>query len=315
MELDNRLLLPLLAVRMLGGRSVPEDDAALKELKKSLAEVVAKGWVQKQTVKLADPTKLTKKGAPSTKSQKVVHLTEEGEKVLREAAHPETLAATSAGVVVGLRESLEADRQALREQVIAALSPKEDNKLRQELSKLSKAVEGLAEKVEKLESLVADPGSADHLLARIDQAFAALSTRVDGTLKVFPATSPPVHPPRPAHVSPPPAAVREPVSGEHETAESATPQSVRTVLHNAYERLCHFREFEDGLVELPRLYHEARKKLPGLTVEEFHRELDDLWSKRDVELHIINEVQRASEPEKGIRRDDYLYYYVYWNRP
>jgi hypothetical protein len=302
MELDNRLLVPLLVVRMLGGRSVPEDAPALKEVKKSLAEVVTKGWVQKETLKILDPSKPTKKGKPSTKTRKVVHLTEEGEKVLREAARPEDLAATSVGVLAGLRESLEADRQSLRAQVEAALAPKEDGKLRQELNKLTKTVEGLAAKVGKLESLIPGPADADKLLGQIEHAFAAMVARLESALDLRSATAMPTRPTAPAPAPP-------------QQAETAAPQSLRTVLHDAYERLCHYREFQDGLVELPRLYHEARKKLPGLTVQEFHRELDDLWSRREVELHILNEVERASEPDKGIRRDDYLYYYVYWVRP
>ncbi len=304
--------MPLLAVRMLGGRSVPEDDPALKEVKKSLAEAVAEGWVRRETVKVPDPSKPAKRGKPATKNRKVVHLTEDGERVLRQAARPEDLATTSAGVIAGLREGLEADRQALRGRAEAALASAGDGELAAEFGRLSKAVEGLAAKVERLESLVAGARAARDLPAQIDLAFAAMLARLESALGGLP---PGAEPPTPAPSHPAGEA-----GGKGPARLTAGPEPpggrrLRDVLHAAYERLCHFREFEDGMVELPRLFHEARKKLPGLTVEEFHRELDELWSGREVSLHILNEVGRASEPDKALRRDDALYYYVFWNRP
>jgi hypothetical protein len=68
------------------------------------------------------------------------------------------------------------------------------------------------------------------------------------------------------------------------------------------------------MVDLPRLYHEARRARPDLTVADFHRELQALEGKRVLELHIRNEVHDAPEPDKGIRRNDKLYYFVYWPR-
>jgi hypothetical protein len=69
------------------------------------------------------------------------------------------------------------------------------------------------------------------------------------------------------------------------------------------------------MVELPRLYHEAKRARPELTVDQFHRELLDLESQRSLDLHIRNEVRDAPEPDKGIWRNDKLYYYVFWSPP
>jgi len=70
-------------------------------------------------------------------------------------------------------------------------------------------------------------------------------------------------------------------------------------LHQAYEKLRWNVEYRDGLVELPHLYHEVQKTLPRLTVAEFHRKLLELWETRRIELHILNEVRTAAEPEEG----------------
>jgi hypothetical protein len=301
-------LLPLLAVRLLGSQSVPADAAPLKELKKSVDRAKKDGLLREETVKVPDPNKPPKKMKPATKNQKVVSLTEEGESRLRTAAHPEALAVTASGTLADLRRSLEADRQALLGQLREAVTPggpvKEEPKLKQELAKIAKAVADLAGKVQRLEAL-AHAASPNKALEQIEHGFAAMMARLDSALKTLPA---PRQPPQSGPPAPRPEAAAIPAA---ETPVGA----LHTVLQDAYERLCHFREFQDGLVELPRLYHEAQKKLPALTVEEFHRELDGLWSRREVEMHILNEVQRASEPDKGIRRDDSLYYFVYWNRP
>ena len=86
-----------------------------------------------------------------------------------------------------------------------------------------------------------------------------------------------------------------------------------TVLKDTYELLCLFEEFRrDKIVELPSMYHETKKKLPSLTVAEFHSELMKLWDERQLELKILNEVTLAKEPALGIEMNDALYYYVMW---
>jgi hypothetical protein len=100
---------------------------------------------------------------------------------------------------------------------------------------------------------------------------------------------------------------------------SPTPQTLtgnlESALRQAYEKLRLNIEYRDGLVELPHLYHELRKTLPGLTVAEYHRQLMELWNARRIELHILNEVRSAREPDKGITRNDQLYYYLLWKTP
>jgi hypothetical protein len=95
-------------------------------------------------------------------------------------------------------------------------------------------------------------------------------------------------------------------------AQELTSEQVRTALHQAYDHLCLFVEFRDRLVEIPRLYHEAIKRLPGLSVQRFHRELEALSGERKVELHKLNEVHTAKERNLAIEKDDRLYYYVLW---
>jgi hypothetical protein len=91
-----------------------------------------------------------------------------------------------------------------------------------------------------------------------------------------------------------------------------TAEQLRAVLRQAYDHLCLFAEFRDKMVEIPRLYHEAAQRLPGLSVERFHRELEALSAERKVELHKLNEVHTAKERQLAIEKDDRLYYYAYW---
>jgi hypothetical protein len=109
------------------------------------------------------------------------------------------------------------------------------------------------------------------------------------------------HQPPPAVVPPHPARPPE-----------LTPERVRDGLKAAYEELCLDVEFQDRLVEVPRLYHEAVKALPGLTVEQFHREMGHLQRSDVIELQMLNEVQRAKEPHLAIRHGDRLLYFVIW---
>jgi hypothetical protein len=95
-------------------------------------------------------------------------------------------------------------------------------------------------------------------------------------------------------------------------AEPPATEQVRTTLRQAYDELCLYVEFRDKLVEIPRLYHETVRRLPGLSVERFHRELEALSNERKVELHKLNEVHLAKERDLAIEKDDRLYYYLYW---
>jgi hypothetical protein len=119
--------------------------------------------------------------------------------------------------------------------------------------------------------------------------------------------APPAAVPTPAPVPRPPTPPPGPPRAEPVTAEQ-----VRTALRQAYDELCLYVEFRDKLVEMPRLYHEAVRRLPGLSVERFHRELEALSNERKLELHKLNEVHLAKERNLAIEKDERLYYYVYW---
>jgi hypothetical protein len=96
---------------------------------------------------------------------------------------------------------------------------------------------------------------------------------------------------------------------------TTTAETIRTALRQAYDRLCCFREFQNGLVELPRLYDETARAVPSLTLDNFRREVESLWEEKKAELHILNEVREATEPHKAIQRDNKLYYFMYWRTP
>jgi hypothetical protein len=206
-----------------------------------------------------------------------------------------------------VRQNLEADRRRLREEVVAALAPKGKAKgegsLAKELGDLSRAVAGLAAKIQKLEAKL-QGGADEQVLGKIDDAFARMTARLDRALPGQGPSAPPRKEEKPAAKAEAPS----------RPAAPSTPVSLRTVLRDAYDKLRCFREFQDGLVEIPRLYHEARRAIPNLSVAAFHQELQALWSRREVQLHVLNEVQSASEPDKGIRHNDMLYYYLYWTQ-
>lgn len=91
-----------------------------------------------------------------------------------------------------------------------------------------------------------------------------------------------------------------------------SPTNLRGELREAYEYLCRFEEFRDRLVEIRRLYFEMTKRQPGLSVADFHRELEAMSNEWLIELHQINEVQLAQDRHLAIERNDRLYYYIRW---
>lgn len=146
---------------------------------------------------------------------------------------------------------------------------------------------------------VAPSVSLDEVMQRL---CAALGSEVAKPEVISPSVAPPVSPP--AVVNPKPEGA----------APQLTPERIRAALKDAYGELILYPEFEDKLVEIRRLYHEASRALPGLTVPQFHRELEHLQSQRRIELHGLNEVQHAQEPELALRRNDRLLYYVMWGK-
>ena len=277
---DPQVLLVLLAVRMQGGQA-PAATEIFKGLKTGLKEAREQGLVAESTV----PMSVTSKAGKTTvKKTAVLTLTEQGEMRLRQAASPEALAATGAGQLQALQKSLENDRLTLRDEVAKALAKKETKgDPGKEIAALAKSVATLLEKVQKIETAFQSQSDAG-LLARIDQQFALFQQKLDKAIRAEPSSKEPA--PR---------------------AETLPGQ-----LQRAYRKLRQFVDFEDGLVPIPRLYHEVRREAPQLTVAAFHQELERLWSERVLELKVLNEVRSAAEPDKAIRRDDNLYYFIYW---
>lgn len=324
--MEPNVLVALLAVRALGGRSVPASHEVVKALKKTIQQAVANGLLKEDTLTEQVPVEGKKK--PKTVKTKVVALTEEGERVLRASASAEALAATQARAVAAeveaLRRGLDADRDALKQQVQAALGgkgkDKGDKDYAKQLGELAKKVGELSARLEKLEGTQPKGGSAEALAAKIDEGFAALLSRLDRALQGLP--KPAAHHPAPAahHASPPIHLAPKPAPPPTHPAPAqqqppAAPDTLQGILRKAYDELkAHYREYQEGMVELPRLYHEARQARPDLTVADFHRELLALEGQRLLDLHIRNEVRDAPEPEKAIRRNDKLYYFVYWPR-
>jgi hypothetical protein len=295
-DTDPQVILCLIAIRFLGGKSVPAGiDLFKKGLQVPLKYAAEQGWVLQHKVKLATTSKT---GKQSMKSTDVLDLTPQGEAVLRQTANADDMAAaTAAQQLAGLRAGLEADRQTLRQEVLNAVATKTKKtgpSPEAEMVKLNKAVSALAAKLQTLEdALHAVPENA--VLTKIDEAFDRLLAKVQAAPR-GPSSVPPI-----TGMAPLPPLPKD--------------DSLRPVLRQAYEKLCRFIEFESGLVDLPRLYHEARVLQPTLSLDNFHRELDSLASQRVLELRVLNEVRTAVEPEKAIRRGDNLYYFVYWKQP
>src|SRR5262245_20351438 len=128
---------------MLGGQSVDAKAPLLKNFKKPLQQAAAAGLVQEGKAKVSV---VGKNGKTSSKQLAVVGLTEEGVALLRQAASPEALAATGAGHLSALRQSLEADRQQLRAEVAAALKPAGKGP---DEKKIQKGIDDLAKKLEQ----------------------------------------------------------------------------------------------------------------------------------------------------------------------
>ena len=104
-----------------------------------------------------------------------------------------------------------------------------------------------------------------------------------------------------------------PQAASPSTPAPTGPTDLRASLKAAYDHLCDFVEFRDRLVELPRLYRETAKRVPGLTPEGFKDELWRMSDEREIQLHVLNEVREAQHPELAIHRNDRLYYYLIWN--
>jgi hypothetical protein len=291
LETDPQILLALLALQMQGGRQVPATAAVLKSLKSQLQLAKAQSLIAERKVKL--PVISPKTGKVASQDTIVFDLTPQGENRLRELGDASIQAAAAAAQREALKQTLEQDRRALRDEVLAALTGPTKAKGKdpsKEIAALGKALEKIQESIRKMEAAIQGNDSSA-ILTRIDLAFEAFLKKLDSA-------------------APPDSGHRGPAA-----AAAVDKPTLQNVLHAAYRKLRQFVEFEDGLVPIPRLYHETRRTMPALSVEAFHRELQALWDRRELELKILNNVRDASEPDKAITRGENLYYYVFWARP
>jgi hypothetical protein len=292
LEVDPLVLLCLLAVRQLGGKSVPaKQDLFAKGLKGPLQTALEKGWLEAKKAALQLP------GKAKPSKVDVLDLTDEGDRVVRQAAQPEVLQASATGQLAGLRRQLEEDRQQLKDEILALFSSPKGGKpktgaVAKEASGLAKAVAELGKRLEKVEAAL-QAGGNQEVLQKIDEAFAGLLDRLGQRV---------------------PHGQAAPVSPASPAAGTAPTPALRVVLRRAYDSLCQLIDFEDRLVPLDRLFHQARHEFPGLTVDAFHRELQALWDERELELQVANDPRAVKEPDKVIRRGDNLYYYALWHR-
>ncbi len=303
MQPDSEVLLVLLAVRMFGPNA-PAKHAVFTALKKFISKASELRLIE---MKKIDVPFVNKKGNAGTKKEDGINLTDEGRRYLESHAGPgaqaaaivASVAANAAAVAAQTRElqqELQADRVELRENLLASVKAKAKGAdSSKEITALAKKLDDLAKQLGLLEAKV-KPADGSDLVAQIDAAFANLEKNLELRLGMLAGTKP--------------VPLSQPV-----LASTSSGKSLRSSLREAYETLCMFIEFDSGVVEIPRLYHEVRKAVPNLTVHAFHQELESLWLQKALELKVLNEVRSAKEQDKAIRRGDNLYYFVFWPNP
>lgn len=94
----------------------------------------------------------------------------------------------------------------------------------------------------------------------------------------------------------------------------SSPAPLADQLAHAYRALCRRVEYEDGLVDIPRLYRRLRQDLPGVSADAVKDELHRRWKAGELELRVLNEVDTTPAEERafGIPHSGALYFYVNW---
>lgn len=108
---------------------------------------------------------------------------------------------------------------------------------------------------------------------------------------------------KPVAAAPAPLAVPEPKAVAPSAGTTPTARPLRRSIESAYQKLSHFKGMEDGIVELPRMYHSVKQEHPNLTPEQFHAELKSIAGENKGRLMIQNEAHLAKEPHLGIKTD------------
>lgn len=148
--------------------------------------------------------------------------------------------------------------------------------------------------------------------------------------KAPPAPAPPKAPAAPPKPSKPPAQMDTAEAAEWANQSSPGQRGgpsgpLRTALSAVYDDLQLLREYRaDGLVDLPRLYQEARKRVPDLTPEEFKAEVKAWWEQHQgaghegrAEMHVHNEQHNLTDEQRALQitgSDGAPRYYLYLPR-
>jgi hypothetical protein len=273
---NDQVLLVLLAVRMQGGQA-PATGDLLKPLKAGINLAREKGLLSETTASLPSTNKA---GKTIMKKTAVLALSEQGENFLRQAASPESL-----------QKGLEADRLALREEILKAVSAK-GGKGKMDLAKewagLTKAVTDLAKRLEKVEAALQNQGQ-EGLVEKIDQAFASLQKRLEKPLAL------PSVPSVPIGTQPPKVPPKAEDWGD-EVVRMVTEQKQR----NSFQRLT-----------LPQIFDKLRAKHPDLTLGQFHDGLRRLQDARRLRLGPYTQaLATLDDPRNALFLDREVKFYV-----
>jgi hypothetical protein len=284
---NEQVLLVLLAVRMQGGQA-PAGKGVLSSLKAGVQLAREKGLLTESTVKLPSTTKA---GKTTMKNTAVLALSEQGENFLRQHANPEALNATAAGQMQALQKSLEADRLALREEILKAVSAKGGKgktDLGKELTGVVKTVTDLGKRLEKVEAALQHQGQ-EGLAEKIDQAFASLQKRLEKPMSLAPAQSMPVSP-EPVKVPP----------KSTDWSEDVIRMVVEQKQRSSFQRLT-----------LPQIFERLRTTHPDMTLGQFHDGLRRLQDEKRLRLGPYTQaLATLDDPRNALFLDREVKFYV-----
>jgi hypothetical protein len=274
-EADPQVLLVLVALRLASKRPVATTTEPLKSLKKPLQLAKDQGLIVESEVPALD-----KKGKPTKKMARVVDLTDKGSALLLANAGPEVQAAMASRQQAAVREQLESDRAALRQEVIAAIAAKSKAKTgdpAKAVADLAKTVQQMAERLEKLESALRS-GTDDPLVARIDQAFARFEQKLGGSQPVSEQS------------------VATDAAWGDEVVRLAAEQKQR----NPFQRLT-----------LPQLFEKLHAKYSNLTLGQFHDGIRRMHDQRRIRLGPYTQaLATLDDPRNALFLDREVKYYV-----
>lgn len=265
-----------------GGEQVPVSTTVLAKMKPAWQEAVSSGLLEKSKVTVL---KETKTGTKPGKADALT-LTEAGRAALETQADPVARAAAAPNPTDQLLRQIEGDRAAVLEQAQKALKAKT---VQTAVGKVAKDVAALRKQLDKVEERLERMAATDPVSQALEGLESALDT-IAARLEALPASA----------------------KVEQAAAQPSKTTDLRSDIQRAYRKCTHYAEYEDGTVDIPRLYHETKRLRPGVALEELHAELLALWDERQVELGVNNDSRAAKEPDKGIRRDGRLLYYVSW---